>query len=569
LPRVAPLKQADRMTIAWSYVRRSARRGLVVALVIAAPAACGDDDKQSDQGSRPPTGRSVEVVDYRASPETGAPKTQVIAQDNRFVPENIRISAGQTVRWTNQGRNPHDLVGTGSAAAYETDFGVDSEAFAPRGGTYEYEFEKPGTYLYYCSLHGTENQGMVGAVIVGDEKWSPPKVRTVAEKKTGTLNVPDDYKTIQEAVDNADNGALVLIESGVYHEAVIVNSPEIVIRGVDRNTTILDGDLERDNGIHVFADGVAIENLTARRYRTNGFFWDGVNGYRASYLTAYNNGDYGIYAFASVSGQFDHSYASGSPDSSFYVGQCNPCKALITDVVAEYSELGYSGTNGSDVTIVNSIFRKNRIGIVPNSQDVEELPPVEYNTIVGNLVYANDNLEAATAENALYDALVASGIAMTGTVNSLVARNRVYDHSWFGIVLAPFPSDPNFYKVVRTSVRDNVVESSGHADLALVFTAVEDGNCFAGNTFTTSAPTEIERRLPCSGPQMSDLTPGAVPPDQLLSRDEPEGKPYYEQPVPPKQLNMPRAKSAKAVPATPDVVPVRIDIDAIRVPDRP
>ena len=195
-------------------------------------------------------------------------------------------------------------------------------------------------------------------------------------KKSGTLDVPDDYKTIQAAVDAAAEGAMVSIHPGVYHEAVVVNSPNIVIRGTDRNTTILDGDLSSDNGFHVFADGVAIENLTARRYANNGFFWDGVTGYRGSYLTAYNNGDYGIYTFASVSGQFDHDYASGSPDSSFYVGQCEPCKAVITDVTAEYSELGYSGTNGSDVTIVNSVFRKNRIGIVPNSQDVEELPPV-------------------------------------------------------------------------------------------------------------------------------------------------------------------------------------------------
>jgi hypothetical protein len=309
--------------------------------------------------------------------------------------------------------------------------------------------------------------------------------------------------------------------------------------------------------------------MTARRYKTNGFFWDGVTGYRGSYLTAYNNGDYGIYAFASVSGQFDHDYASGSPDSSFYIGQCNPCKALITDVVAENSELGYSGTNGSDITIVSSVWRNNRIGIVPNSQDVEELPPVYRNTIVGNLVYGNDNLDAATAENELYDALVGSGIAMTGTVDSVVERNRVLDHSWFGIVLAPFPSDPNFYPVETTKVLDNVVSGSGHGDLAIVFSNSKQGNCFAGNTFTTSSPLDIEQRLPCVGEPNPDLGPGAVDPGQLLDRDERKGVPYAQQPVPPRQTNMPDAESAAAVPATPDVVPMKIDIDAIEVPAAP
>ena len=124
------------------------------------------------------------------------------------------------------------------------------------------------------------------------------------------------------------------------------------------------------------ADGVAVENLTARNYTENGFFWTGVLGYRGSYLTAYRNGDYGIYAFDSQYGQFDHSYASGSPDSGFYIGQCNPCHAVITDVVSEYNQLGYSGTNASgDLFIVNSVWSHNRTGIVPNSLDGEELAP--------------------------------------------------------------------------------------------------------------------------------------------------------------------------------------------------
>ena len=60
------------------------------------------------------------------------------------------------------------------------------------------------------------------------------------------------------------------------------------------------------------AGGVAIENMTAVNYTGNGFFWTGVDGYRGSYLTTSRIGFYGIYAFDSVNGQLDHSYASGS-----------------------------------------------------------------------------------------------------------------------------------------------------------------------------------------------------------------------------------------------------------------
>jgi hypothetical protein len=216
---------------------------------------------------------------------------------------------------------------------------------------------------------------------------------------------------------------------------------------------------------------------------------------------------------------------------------------------------------------VNSTWRYNRFGIVPNSQDVEELPPVYRNTYVGNVVYGNSNLEAATATNELYDAMVGSGIVMMGTQDSLVARNRVYDHEWFGIVLAPFPSD-NLYTVDNTRVEGNAVENSRHADLALVFSNADQGNCFSRNEFTTSAPTEIEERVPCDGKFNADMTPGAVPPGDLLDRDEPEGKPYRDQPIPPPQPNMPDV-DADPVPAPAGVVPLRIDVDAIAVPPKP
>src|SRR5262249_13409190 len=149
-----------------------------------------------------------------------------------------------------------------------------------------------------------------------------------------TIRVPRDARTIQRAVDRGRPGDLVLVSPGVYHESVTVATNGLVIRGVDRNRTILDGDFRRHNGINVVgAAGVAIENLTARDYTENGFFWNDARGFRASYASAYRNGDYGFYAYGSQWGTLEHSYASGSPDAGFYIGQCNPCHTVITHVV--------------------------------------------------------------------------------------------------------------------------------------------------------------------------------------------------------------------------------------------
>ena len=119
----------------------------------------------------------------------------------------------------------------------------------------------------------------------------------------------------------------------------------------------------------VMASGSGLDpHITVRNALFNGLFWTGVKGYRSSYVTAYNNEIYGIYAFDSVDGLFEHSYASGSYDAGFYIGQCDPCDAVIDGVLAENNGLGYSGTNaGGNLRIVRSVWRDNVAGIVPKA----------------------------------------------------------------------------------------------------------------------------------------------------------------------------------------------------------
>jgi hypothetical protein len=184
---------------------------------------------------------------------------------------------------------------------------------------------------------------LVSSACSDDDPGSSDATPTT-EGSSATIQVPEDHDTIQAAVDAASPGDLVLIAPGTYEEAVDVETEDLTIRGLDRNDVILDGGFELENGIRVLADGVAVENMTARNYTTNGFFWTGVTGYRGSYLTAFRNGDYGVYAFDATQGQLEHIYASGSPDAGLYIGQCYPCDAVIDDVISEHNGLGYSGT---------------------------------------------------------------------------------------------------------------------------------------------------------------------------------------------------------------------------------
>ncbi len=521
------------------------------------------------------------VVDLRAKTSGEYPEVRVAVKDNNFDADAIRINPGTTVRWVNEGRGPHDIVPNDAAQHFGGPFGVSGEKFKP-GAAYEFRFDTPGVYRYYCSLHGSKTKGMIGEIVVGDVDANGAVAREQrGQPLAGVLRVPKDFPTIQKAVDAAKFGGLVLVSPGVYDEAVTVTTANIVIRGLDRARTVLDGGFVRDNGIKVLADGVAIENMTARRYKSNGFFWTGVKGYRGSYLTAIRNGDYGIYAFDSTTGQFDHDYGAGSPDAGFYIGQCFPCNAVITDSISEWNGIGYSGTNaGGNLLVVRSIWRDNRVGIVPNSGTEEKLYPQHGITIAGNTVYGNNNAKTAAIDIA--QLAIGTGILVAGGNDNTVEHNLVYDHDLVGIGVIPLPErviNPDDPKAInfdsrRNKVEGNELRNNRAADIALVtsITAPKDAgaNCFATNRFSTSLPANLETLVPCGGPAAPAYETDLAKFVQLLTAAKPGSADYRKVvlPKPPTLADMPDASAAPARPANAGV-PMAIDLSTITVPKSP
>jgi hypothetical protein len=337
--------------------------------------------------------------------------------------------------------------------------------------------------------------------------------------------------SIQEAVDRADDGDLVLIEPGVYHESVEVDTAGIVIRGADRNDVVLEGRDELENGITVRADGVAVENLTVRGYRANGVLFVGeldqrgasgdsygasptsrqLRGYRASYVTAHDNGLYGLYAFASEQGIFEHSYVAGHADAGVYIGQCKPCDALVRDVVGERNAVGYQAINASGVTVVGSVWRDNRVGVEVGSQDIERLAPQSGHQIVGNLVVANDDPGAPGDPSMGFGV----GVAIVGGTDDVVERNRISDHDVAGLVVT---DDSGFVP------RDNIVRSNvftgNTVDLVFALTDQDaDGagsNCFERNEAATASPASLLADG-CAGETAAAPTLVAAPPPPTVT----------------------------------------------------
>jgi hypothetical protein len=367
------------------------------------------------------------------------------------------------------------------------------------------------------------------------------------------IRVPEDAPTLQAAIARAEPGDTILLGPGTYPGGSVIPPAkhDITIRGSDRNEVVLDGDNRRRDGILVRADGVSILNLSAHSFRRNAFYFLGADRYRASYVTAWNVEGYGIYAEDSQHGVLDHDYVSGAADAAYYVGECRPCDALVTDVIATLSAVGYSGTNASDVVIRDSSFDRNGVGIIPNTYANEALPPQARTTIVRNRITASGR--AAVPIRTALAGFVGIGIALAGGNDNVVRSNRVTRSVRYGIAVFPTaryvsfnpsipepgpPWRPRGNRIVR-----NVVLGSGRADLALSAGSGQR-NCFSANTVRTTRPTNLQTAS-CSGVSARGdagvaaavTRPVRVMVEETLRRRDPP--PYRSMPAPPPQPNMP------------------------------
>lgn len=363
------------------------------------------------------------------------------------------------------------------------------------------------------------------------------------------VRVPEDVPSIQRGIDAARPGDMVLVSPGVYRESVLVAKPRVVLRGTDRDAVVVDGEFRRVNGVTVTGAESVVENLTVRHHLANGLLFTGVTdqqlqgrgaggsgyspldterfpplqGFRASYVTAYNNALYGIYAFDARSGVIEHSYASGHADSGIYVGQCRPCATVVRNNTVEHNAVGIEVTNASEqLWFLGNRSVRNRVGMTVNSNDFEALAPQHGAVLAGNTV--TDNNDDRSPEQA--DGGFGIGIGIGGGNGNTVTRNLVRGNAAAGVLLR----DVQGYRAAGNTVDGNLVRANG-ADL--VVGAADRGNCVGVND---GSPAEA-----CApGPVAAGPAPAAVPP----------GVSFRTLPAPPPQPQLPGGTEAPARPAS-------------------
>jgi len=88
--------------------------------------------------------------------------------------------------------------------------------------------------------------------------------------KAQAIIVPNDFPSIQQAIDAAEPGSTVYVRAGTYVENLIVNK-SITLKGEEKESTIVSGN--GNTVIQLEADNITVENLTIRdggfSYNTN------------------------------------------------------------------------------------------------------------------------------------------------------------------------------------------------------------------------------------------------------------------------------------------------------------
>ncbi|MGW1722490.1 right-handed parallel beta-helix repeat-containing protein [Streptomyces sp. NPDC002306] len=400
---------------------------------------------------------------------------------------------------------------------------------------------------------------------------------------SAVVRVPQDAPTLQSAVDQVRAGGLVLVSPGVYQESVTVAKPRVVLRGTRRSTVVVDGEFRRPNGITVTGAGSVVENLTVRNHLADGVLFTGVtdeglrtgrgggaayapldtvkfpplNGFRASYVTAYNNALYGIHAFDARAGVIEHSYASGQGAAGIHVGRCRPCDTVVRHNQVEHNAVGVEVTNASErLYVLGNRASRNRVGLALGSDDTEALGPQHGAVVAGNAL--TDNNDAESPEQA--DGGFGIGVDAGGGRGDVVERNLVTGNLAAGVLL----SDVQGYPARENTVRDNRVAGNG-TDLVLG-TGAPAGNCFSGNGESTTSPERLPSGTRCGEPPLAEADTGLLrePLGRARPVQAPPGVSFQDVPYPPPQPDLPRAPTAPPVPAV--GLPGRITPESFALP---
>ncbi len=308
---------------------------------------------------------------------------------------------------------------------------------------------------------------------------------------------PNNYTSIQDAIDNASDEDTIFVYSGIYYENINVNK-EINLIGEDKNTTIIDGGKTGDV-VYISADNVNISEFTVQN--GGSYYYDaGIKLYNVQHCRIENiiitNNHYGIKLRYSsnntISGNtitnnnwigIGLSFSSNNTISGNTITN-NNCDSIFLD---------YSNNNTiSDNTITNNshsgiwLYSSSNNNIsgntITNNWDGILVSYFSNNNIISSNTITNNNddgiyLFSSSNNNIISGNTITNndlGIYLSSSSNYNISSNTITNNSDWGICLDCFSNN--------NIISSNTI-TNNWGGIGLSFSS---NNTISGNTITNN-----------------------------------------------------------------------------------
>ena len=335
---------------------------------------------------------------------------------------------------------------------------------------------------------------------------SVPVVTVEAESRT--VVVPDDYGSVQEAVDNAVDGDVVLVKRGTYNGSVAINN-RITLMGEDKKGTIIQGDWSL-NGTVVLVehDDVVVEKLTLKAAYDAGphgrgvhlFQVKGCNVSGCDFVSYTGVWLYGASGNIVEDNEIDGTKATMPPVVGIKLQYSDDNRIVENNVIEYMYGVGISLESSDGNILAENELLNNYNGIwVKGSNN---------NSVTDNTVTVTTDVFLSLADNVM---LGCYGIALQQSTNNSVADNsfvdcpkgvRILSTSCYNTVENNGISGSRYIGIELTEdsnhnqiVSNNLVDNGVGAELVNSSSNVVHHNGFIDNVVLISSRSEDEPNL--------------------------------------------------------------------------